>query len=111
MIGTCGFLPSMNIKNALGFFVLGLLMHTTPVLAQSFSADAVVGQLSVRSVWLELMSWVIGGIGCSYLVWVGMQSAQDFILDVVSARLLRLSEEMPAGQIRFQTAVRVSITY
>jgi len=59
----------MNSKNALGFLILGFLMHTTPLLAQSLSNYSVaVVDGSVRTVWLELMGWVIGGIGLGYLM-------------------------------------------
>lgn len=100
----------MNIKNALCFFILGLLMHTSPTVAQMLSVNALVGESSVRAVWLELMSWVIGGIGFSFIAYEGTVRAQAHILAVIPARLLRPSE-VPAGQMQFRTAVRVATTY
>jgi hypothetical protein len=58
----------MNIKNALGFLVLGMVMYVSPALAQSTeSLQTAVADSSVRTLWLEFMGWVIGGIGLSYL--------------------------------------------
>lgn len=100
----------MNIKNALGFFVLGLLMHTAPTLAQALSVNTVIEASTVRAAWLEFMSWVIAGIGFGYLAHEGAVRVQAFMLAVVPARLLRPSEVQPE-QIQIQTAVRVGITY
>jgi len=96
----------MNIKNALGFFVLGFLMHTTPALAQSFSVNAVMDESSVRTVWLELMGWVVGGIGFSYLAREGMARVPSLLAAVLPESLLR-----PTAQPeRIPQTVRLAIT-
>lgn len=100
----------MNIKNALCFFILGLLMHTTPAVAQMVSANAVVNESSVRAAWLEFMSWVVGGVGISYLAHDGVVRAHSFLMAIIPAKLLRPSE-VPVEQMRFQPTVRVAATY
>ena len=100
----------MNIKNAIVFFVLGLLMHMSPAVAQMLSANAVMSESSVRSMWLVFMSWVVGGVGITYLTHEGVIRAHSFIEAVMPARLLRPTG-VPAEQMEFQTAVRVATTY
>ena len=94
----------MNCKNALGFLILGILMHTTPLLAQSLSDYYVsVADGSVRTVWLELMSWVIGGIGLGYLSRESVVRLPALLTTLVPERLLRPieasgeHEQIPAG--------------
>ena len=54
----------MNIKNALGFLILGTLMYVSPAFSQSPEAQQIViANDSARTLWLEFMGWVIGGIG------------------------------------------------
>ncbi|MFT3867293.1 MAG: hypothetical protein QM715_02235 [Nibricoccus sp.] len=100
----------MNIKNALCFFILGLLMHTSPAIAQMVSSDVVMSESSVRAVWLEFMSWVVGTVGISYLTHEGVVRLHSFLLAVIPAKLLRPSEA-PLEQMRFRTNVRVATTY
>ncbi len=80
----------MNNKNALGFFFLGLLMHTTLVVVQSLSdySGAVAGE-SVRTMWVQFMSWVIGGIGFGNLAREGMARMPALLTALVPERLLR----------------------
>lgn len=94
----------MNSKNALGFLGLGLLMHATPLLAQSLAEYPVsFADTSVRAIWMELMSWVVGGIGFSYLTREGVARLPALLTAMVPERLLRPIEAkteslgMPAG--------------
>lgn len=59
----------MNIKNALGFLVLGLVMHVVPVLAEA-GGEAIPADTApaVRMLWLNFMGWVTGLIGVAYLL-------------------------------------------
>jgi hypothetical protein len=83
----------MNIKNALGFLVLGLLMYSAPTFAQSLSDySAAAAVPSVRTVWLEFMGWVIGGIGIAYLSREGVVRMPVLVATMVPARLLRQVE-------------------
>jgi hypothetical protein len=101
----------MNLKNAFSFFVLGLLMHSTPVLAQSLSAVPVaVVESSVRMVWLEFMGWVIGGIGFAYIAHEGLVRLPILVKAVVPARYLRPIETRTAP-VQMQAVVRVGLTY
>jgi len=95
----------MTTKNALGFLALGLLMHVAPVLVQAASdTSAQVADTSVRIIWVEFMSWVLGSIGLGYLVRVGMFHLPTLIATLVPGRFLRPSEAkaealpLPAGQ-------------
>ena len=100
----------MNTKNALGFFVLGLLMHAILVLMQSFSVSAVEAESSVRLIWLEFMSWVVGGVGFAFIAHEGLVRLPTLISAVVPARLLR-PVEAQGEQVQIQSVVRVGITY
>jgi len=79
-------------------------MHATPLLAQSLASFPVaVEDASVRTVWLELMSWVIGGIGLGYLTREGFVRLPTLLTAMVPERFLRPVEgraeslEMPVG--------------
>lgn len=100
----------MNIQNALCFFILGLLMHTSPAVAQMVSEKVVVDEYSVRAVWLEFMSWVVGCVGITYLTHEAVVRAHSFLLAVLPTKLFRPGE-VAAEQMRLQTTVRVASTY
>jgi hypothetical protein len=94
----------MNSKNALGFLVLGCFMHTTPLLAQSLADYSVaVADDSVRTLWMQFMSWVVGGIGLGYLTREGVVRVPVLLMAIVPERLLRPvevsgeHEQMPSG--------------
>jgi len=100
--------PFMNINNALGFLVLGLLMYTTPVLAESFSGHPAVVESSVRTLWLEFMGWVISSIGSGYVLREGMSRAPALLTYLVPARFLR--PIMARGEARIPAGARVSVS-
>jgi hypothetical protein len=94
----------MNNKNALGFLVLGVLMYSTPVMAESISGSMVsTSDISVRAVWLELMGWINGGIGLTYLMKEGVIRLPAWIAAITPERFLRPIEargelvQLPAG--------------
>ena len=63
----------MNIKNALGFFILGLVMYSVSVLAEASGESASAeSELAVRMVWLSFMGWVTSLIGLTYLLKEGV---------------------------------------
>lgn len=99
----------MNIKNALGFFVLGLLMNATPVVAQSLTGTAFLAESSVRQVWLEFMSWVVGGIGFAYVAREGAVRVSVALAAVIPVRLFRPIDVQV--DVPMRTAVRVGATY
>lgn len=100
----------MNIKNALGFFCLGLLMHTTPLLAQSLSDYSMaVADTSVRSVWVQFMSWVIGGIGLGYLTRDAALRMPALLTAITPARLLRPIESR-GDAVRLPAGARVGLS-
>jgi len=80
----------MNIKNALGFLILGMVMYASPAFAQSTdSLQIAVADASVRTLWLEFMGWVIGGIGISYLGREAAVRIPALIAMITPERLLR----------------------
>jgi hypothetical protein len=83
----------MNIKNAVGFFFLGLVMHVTPTLAAH--SDMITSD-SVRTIWLELMGWVIGGIGSAYLLRDAALRAPAFFSSLLPERLFSPAESQSA---------------
>jgi len=94
----------MNIKNALGFLVLGMLMYASSAFAQSAeSHQTAVADASVRTVWLEFMGWVIGGIGFAYLSREATVRLPVLLAMLLPERLLRPIEargepvSMPVG--------------
>jgi len=100
----------MNIKNAISFLVLGLLMQTTPLLAQSLSDHAVVlTDSSVRSVWVQFMSWVIGGIGLGYLARDAAVRMPALLVAIIPERLLRPVESQ-GEPMRLPVSVRVGLS-
>lgn len=83
----------MNIKNALGFFCLGLLMQTTLVVVQSFAeASGTASGESVRTIWVQFMSWVIGGIGFGNLAREGLAHLPNLLSTLVPAQVWRPAE-------------------
>ena len=83
----------MNIKNAVGFFFLGTVMHLTPTFASSLAAHSdTITSDSVRTIWLELMGWVIGGIGSTYLLRDAALRLPAFLSGLLPERMLN-----PAG--------------
>jgi hypothetical protein len=101
----------MNTKNALGFLFLGMLLHVTPTLAQSLTtqADLVADTSSVRTVWLEFMSWVIGGIGSAYLIREAAVRLPALLAVLSPARLLR--PIMAKGEaVQIPVGARVSVS-
>lgn len=100
----------MNIKNALGFLVLGLAMYASPALAQSTeSLQTAVADSSVRTLWLEFMGWVTGGIGLSYLSREAAVRMPVLMAMLVPERLLRPN----AGRgepMRLPVGVRVAVS-
>ena len=58
----------MNTGNALGFLIFGFVMAILPTMEpQWFPATGFDGS-SARALWLELMSFVQGAVGGSYLI-------------------------------------------
>ncbi len=100
----------MNIKNALGFFSLGLLMHTTLVVVQSLSDSTGSGAAeSVRTLWVQFMSWLIGGIGIGNLAREGMARMPAYLTAMVPERLLRPVEtQSEARQLPVPARVGIS---
>ena len=104
------YLPSMNSKNALGFLVLGLMMHSAPIVAQLFAATSeAVGDSSVRTVWLEFMSWVNGGVGAGYLAREGLLHIPTLISAIVPVRWLR-PVEADGTPVQIPSTVRVGVS-
>ena len=87
----------MNIKNAVGFFFLGLVMHVPPTFAPSLAAHSdMITSDSVRTIWLELMGWVIGGIGSAYLLRDAALRAPAFFSSLLPERLFSPAESQSA---------------
>ena len=100
----------MNNKNALGFLVLGLLMYVTPMMAQSLAVHPeVISDTSVRMIWLELMGWVIGGIGSSYLMKEAAIRMPVLFVLLTPERLLRPIEDR-VDSARLPAAVRAGVS-
>ena len=96
----------MNIKNAVGFFFLGFVMHVTPSLAAH--SDTITSD-SVRVIWLELMGWVVGGIGSAYLLRDAALRAPALLFSLLPERLFSPAESQSApGQIPVGARVVVS---
>jgi|GEM_PF-2198831 len=104
------FLPKMNIKNALGFLVLGTLMYVSSVLAQSAEPhQTAVVNASVRTVWLEFMGWVTGGIGFAYLGREATLRLPALLAMLLPERLLRPVEARSEPE-RLPVGVRVAVS-
>lgn len=100
----------MNSKNALSFLVLGLMMHTTPLLALSLAGNpGALADASVRTIWMEFMSWVIGGIGFSYLTRDVAVRMPALLTAMVPERLLHPVEDK-SESLQMPDGVRVGIS-
>jgi hypothetical protein len=100
----------MNNKNAVGFFLLGLLMYVTPVLAQSLASHpGAVTSGSVRMVWLEFMGWVVGGIGLAYLIREVAVRLPSWLPVLVPERVLR-SVFGKAEPVQLPVGARVGVS-
>jgi hypothetical protein len=100
----------MNIKNAFGFLVLGMVMYASPALAQSTdSLQIAVADSSVRTLWLEFMGWVIGGIGLSSLGREAAVRLPVLLTMLVPAQLLRPVEGR-GEPMRLPVGVRVVVS-
>jgi hypothetical protein len=98
----------MSINNSLGFIVLGLLLYATPVFAQSIATQTeVVMDTSVRTLWLEFMGWVTGGIGIAYLLKEAASRMPTLLTMEAPEHLLR-SVEVKAEPVRYPVGVSVS---
>lgn len=97
---------AMNSFNALGFLVLGIVMHVAPTLAPHFSGAA--SDPSSRSaLWLWFMSYVVGGIGSLYFVHQGYHVSTAYLAKVQLPSLLRpATAKRPAPDLA--TGVRVT---
>jgi hypothetical protein len=95
----------MNIKNAVGFFFLGLVMYVTPTLVPAMAAHAenITGE-SVRTIWLELMGGVIGAIGSSYLLRDAALRMPTLLSALLPVRMLN-----PAGREREAVQIPVGV--
>jgi hypothetical protein len=100
----------MNTKNAFGFLALGMLMYVTPVFAQSLAVhpEAIL-EASVRAIWLELMGWVIGGIGSAFILKEAAVRLPALLMMLTPARLLRPVEGQ-GESVRLPVGVRVSVS-
>ena len=78
----------MNIKNALGFLVLGLLMLASPSPAHA----GTIADISVRTVWLEFMGWVIVIIGSAFLLRDAAVHVPAWLTAITPERWLRPTE-------------------
>ncbi|MFT3784087.1 MAG: hypothetical protein QM790_18935 [Nibricoccus sp.] len=96
----------MNINHALGFLVLGLLMHTTPLMAQAYAGSSAALGSSVRVMWLEFMSCVNGGIGLAFLARFGAVRLPVLAMSLVPERWLRPSEARDA-HVRIPSGARI----
>src|SRR4051794_36888817 len=86
----------MNLSNALGFLGLGVLMHVAPTIAPGLvSSSATVDPQSRSSLWLYFMSYVVGGIGSSYVAYDSYMRLAAVLAKVQLPALLR-----PAGAKR-----------
>jgi len=100
----------MNTKNALGFLFLGMLMHVTPAFAQSLAAsDSQIVETSVRTVWLEFMGWVIGGIGSAYLIREAAVRLPVMLTLLAPARLWR-SVAVKGEAVQIPVGARVGVS-
>jgi len=100
----------MNIKNALGFLFLGLLMHVTPTLAQALATNGdLVADPSVRTVWLVFMGWVTGGIGSAYLIREAAIRLPATLVVLAPVRLLR-SVAIKGETVQIPVGVRVGVS-
>ena len=100
----------MNIKNAFGFLVLGMVMYASPALAQSTEAvQTTMADATVRTLWLEFMGWVIGGIGLSYLSREAAVRLPALATAIIPERLLRPVQGQ-AEPMRLPVGVRVAVS-
>lgn len=100
----------MNTKNALGFLFLGMLMHVTSTFAQSLAAsDGQIIETSVRTIWLEFMGWLIGGIGSAYLIREAAVRLPAMLAVLAPARLLR-SVAAKGEAVQLPVGARVGVS-
>jgi len=57
----------MNTQNAVAFFALGILLFSLPQLAPALCPVSTCDGSSARTLWLDLMGLVNGGIGVGRL--------------------------------------------
>ena len=70
----------MNIANAIGFFVLGMIMQAVP---QIMPLEGSAHGADTQTLWLQVMSVVTGAIGGGYLLRAGAREVSQ-----AAARLL-----------------------
>lgn len=95
----------MNIKNALGFVVLGLAMYAVPTFVQAFGQNGFSDQMetSTQMIWLTFMGWVVTNVGIAYLAregvmrlpaWWATTKAEPWVRFVLSRPM---DERLPEG--------------
>jgi hypothetical protein len=56
----------MNFRHALGFFAVGAVLALIPRIAPGWCLPTGVDGSSTRTIWLQIMSFVLMGLGVSY---------------------------------------------
>ena len=71
----------MNFRNALGFFAVGAVLAVIPRFAGGASLWAGIDAMSASTLWLQIMSFVLLGLGLSYFAQrtlVGLASLLEY---------------------------------
>ena len=71
----------MNCRNALGFFAVGAVLAVIPRFAGGASFAAGIDSMSVSTLWLQIMSFVLMGLGVSYFAqrtFIGLASLLEY---------------------------------
>jgi hypothetical protein len=101
----------MNFRHALGFFAVGAVLALIPRLAPGLVESAGVDGSSTQTIWLQIMSFVLMGIGVSHFAQrtlVGLASLLEYAPQSAFARATEARPAVPALRPVVATAPALS---
>jgi hypothetical protein len=91
----------MNFRNALGFFAVGAVLALIPRFAPGLVSSTGVDGSSTQTIWLQIMSFVLMGLGVSYFAQrtlIGLASLLEYAPQSAFARATEARPAVPVAR-------------
>ena len=86
----------MNFRHALGFFAVGAVLALIPRFAPGWCASTGVDGSSTQLIWLQIMSFVLMGLGVSYFAHRTVLGFASLLEYAPQSAFARATEARPA---------------